>query len=47
MVQFQDSILKRLHYHTFSSMNFNGIFEAHHVQILSCFGLGVGVWLII
>jgi hypothetical protein len=47
MVKFQDSILKSLHCHTFSNMFFNGTSKAHCVQILSCFGLGVGAWLII
>jgi hypothetical protein len=36
MVRFQDSILDRLHHHTFSNMLSNMIFEAHHAWILSC-----------
>ncbi len=47
MVQFQDSISKHLHHHTFSNMLFNKTFEAYHAQILSCCDLWVGVWLII
>jgi len=39
MVQLQDSISKRLHHHTFFSMFFNRIFEAHHARIFSSFGL--------
>ncbi len=38
MVQFQNSILEHLHYHTFSNMIFNRIFKAHCAWILSCFG---------
>jgi hypothetical protein len=44
MVQFQDSIFEHLHHHTFFNMLFDGIFEAHHVQILSYYNLGVDVW---
>jgi hypothetical protein len=44
MVQPQNSISECLHHHTFSSMLFDMIFETHHhVQILSCFGPGVGL----
>jgi len=32
---------------TLSNMIFDGIFEAHHAQILSCFGPGVGAWFIV
>jgi hypothetical protein len=45
MVQFQGSISKHLHHHTFSNMLFNETSKAHHAQISSCFGLGVNVWL--
>ncbi len=38
MVQLQDSISKRLHYHTLSNMFPNGTYEAHHARILSCSG---------
>jgi hypothetical protein len=44
MVQLQNSILECLHYHTFSDMLSNMIFETHHVQILLCFGLGAIAW---
>jgi len=37
---------KRLHHHTFFSMVFDGISKAHRPQILSCFGLWVGGWLV-
>jgi hypothetical protein len=47
MVHFQDSILEHLHHHTFFNMFSNGIFKAHHAQILSWFGPGVSVWFII
>ncbi len=47
MVQLQDSILEHLHHHTFSSMFSNKIFKPHHVRILWCSSLGVGIWLII
>ncbi len=47
MVWLQDSILKRLHHHTFSNMFSNKIFEAHRAQILSCFGPKVSAWLIV
>jgi len=43
MVQLQDSIMERLHHHTFSNMFFDGTFEAHVAQILSCFGPRVGL----
>jgi hypothetical protein len=43
MVQFQNSILKHLHHHTFSNMFFDMIFEAYCAQILSCSGLGTNV----
>jgi hypothetical protein len=46
MIQLQDSILERLHCHTFSNMLFNGTLEAHCAWILSCFSSGVSVWLI-
>ncbi len=46
MVQLQNSISEHLHHHTFSNMLSNETFEAHHAQILSCFILRVGVWLI-
>jgi hypothetical protein len=42
MVQFQNSILEYLHYHTLSNMLFNGIFEVHHAQIFSCSSPRVG-----
>ncbi len=44
MVQLQDSILERLHHHTFSSMFSDETFEVHHAWILSCFGIRTGVW---
>jgi len=47
MVWLQDSILERLYYHTLFNMLSNMIFETHRARILSCFGLGVNVWLII
>jgi hypothetical protein len=47
MVQLQDSILEHLHHHTFSSMLFDEIFEAHCAQILLCFGLRADVCLTI
>jgi hypothetical protein len=43
MVQFQDSILERLHHHTFSNMLFNRISKAKCSRILSCSNLGAGV----
>jgi len=46
MVQLQYSISKRLHHHTFSNMFSDKISEAHHAQILSCFGPRTGAWLI-
>jgi hypothetical protein len=46
MVQLQDSIPKRLHHHTFSSMLSNGTSKAHCARILSCFGPRASVWLI-
>jgi hypothetical protein len=45
MVQLQDSILKRLYHHTLFSMLSDGISEAHHAHILSCYGPKVGHWL--
>ncbi len=45
MVQLQDSILEHLHHHALSNMFFNGIFEAHCVRILSCYGPKAGTWL--
>jgi len=36
MVQLQDSILERLHHHTFFNMLSDGTSEAHHARILSC-----------
>ncbi len=45
MVQLQDSILEHLHHHTLSNMFFNGIFEAHSVRILSCYGPKASAWL--
>jgi hypothetical protein len=47
MVHLQNSILEHLHHHTFFNMFFDGIFEAHHAQILSCFRPRANVWLII
>jgi hypothetical protein len=47
MVQFQDSILERLHHHTLSNMLSDGTLKTHHAQILSCFGLGANAWLTI
>ncbi len=47
MIRLQNSISKCLHYHIFSSVLSNGISEAHHAWILSCFGLGVGAWVTI
>jgi hypothetical protein len=47
MVRFQNSILEHLHHYTLSNMLFNRIFEAHHAQILSCFGPRAGAWLTI
>jgi hypothetical protein len=47
MVQFQDSILECLRYHTFFNILFNKILEAHHAQTLSCSNLGVGAWFIV
>jgi hypothetical protein len=47
MVWLQNSILECLHYHIFSNMLFNEIFETYCTQILSCFGPRVGAWLII
>jgi hypothetical protein len=44
MVGLQDSILERLYDHTLSNMLFNRIFETNCVRILSCFGLGAGIW---
>jgi len=41
---YQDSILKYIYRHTLSSMLFDGIYKAHHAQILSCFNLGADVW---
>jgi hypothetical protein len=46
MVQLQDSILEHLHDHTFSNMLFDGIFEAHCAQNLSCSSPRAGIWLI-
>ncbi len=46
MVQLQNSILKHLHQHTLSNVLFDGTYEAHHVWILSCYGLNIGIWLI-
>jgi hypothetical protein len=45
MVQLQDSISEHLHHHTLSNMFFDGTFKAHYVQILSCSGPWVGIWL--
>jgi hypothetical protein len=45
MVQLQESILKHLHHHIFSSMFYDGTFEAHCARILSCYGLGASTWL--
>jgi hypothetical protein len=47
MVHLQDSILERLQHQTFFNMFFNGILEAHHAQILSCFNLETNTWFII
>jgi len=44
---FQNSISKCLHHHTFFSMFFNGIFEAHHARVISCFGPKASLWLTI
>jgi hypothetical protein len=38
--------LRALHHRTFFNMFFNKISEAHYAQILPCFDLRVGVWLI-
>ncbi len=46
MIQLQDFISKCIHHHTLSNMLFDGIFEAHRAQILSCSNLGMDVWLI-
>lgn len=43
--QFQDSILKHLHHHTFSTMLFEKMFNAHQTHTLSYFGLGASTWL--
>ncbi len=45
VVQLHESISKCLHHHTFFSMFFNGMSEAHSVWILSRFGPKVNVWL--
>jgi hypothetical protein len=45
MAQLQNSTLKCLHHHILFNMFIDGIFKAHQVQILSCFRLGVSVWL--
>ncbi len=45
MIQLQDSISEHLHHHTISSMFFDGTFEAHHAQILSCYGPRASAWL--
>jgi hypothetical protein len=47
VVHFQDYILKCLHLHTLSRMFFNGTFEAHRVQILSCSGPKASIWFIV
>jgi hypothetical protein len=47
MVWLQNPISKHVHRHAISNMLFNEIFETHHAQILSCFGLKVGTWLTI
>jgi hypothetical protein len=47
MVQLPNSISKCLHHHTLSKMLSNETFEAHCARILSCFDLGVSVWLIV
>ncbi len=39
--------LETLHHHTLFNMFFDKIFKAHHARILSCFSLGVDVWLIV
>jgi len=46
MVWFQDSILECLYHHTLFNMLSNFIFDTHCARILSCFGLGVSIWLI-
>ncbi len=38
MVQLQDCISKHLHHHIIFNMLFDGIYEAHHAQTLSCSG---------
>jgi hypothetical protein len=43
MVWLLDSILERLHHHTFFSMLSDGISKVHYAQILSCFSLRVNV----
>jgi len=43
MVQLQDSILDRLHHHTFSNMLSDKISKTHHAQILSCSNPEVGI----
>jgi hypothetical protein len=45
MIRFQNSILKCLHHHNFSSILFDKIFEAHCAWILSRAGLRVNAWL--
>jgi hypothetical protein len=47
MVQLQDSISKHLHHHALSNMLFNGTFEPHCAQNLSCFGPRVDIWFIV
>jgi hypothetical protein len=47
MVWLQNSILERLYHHTLSNMLSQRISDTHCVQILSCFNLGAGAWLII
>jgi hypothetical protein len=47
MVQFQESISKCLHHHTFSSMFSNARSKAHYAWILSCSNWKANVWLII
>jgi hypothetical protein len=44
VVQLHESILKCLHHHTFFSMFFDGISEAHYVWNLSCFSPKASVW---
>jgi hypothetical protein len=46
MVQFQDSISKRLHHHTLSNMLSNETSEAHCARIFSCYGPRANAWLI-